>query len=95
MSTSVYERKANAVGLTIKPSKRSGKKFDVFLRSSKEYQTSIGAKQYKDYEVYLREQGKEEAEKRRAAYKARHVHRHTKYRDGKITAAWAADKILW
>ena len=53
MTASVYERKANALGLTIKPSKRSGKKFDVFLRSSKEYQTSIGAKQYKDYEVYL------------------------------------------
>ena len=91
-SISVYQRKARALGLTIEPSKRKGKKLDVYR--SGVFQTSIGQKGAMDYEKYLR-QDKELAETRRAAYKARHVHRHTKFRDGKITAAWAADKILW
>ena len=92
MTASVYERRAKAVGLTIRPSKRTGKKFDVFRGGV--FQTSIGQKGAQDLETYSR-QDKELAEQRRAAYKARHVHRHTKFRDGKITAAWAADKILW
>ena len=92
MTASVYERKAKAVGLEIRPSRRTGKKLDVFKGGV--FQTSIGQRGAMDYEKYLR-QDKELAEKRRKAYKARHVHRHTKLRDGKITAAWAADKILW
>ena len=92
MTVSVYERKAKAVGLEIKPSKRTGKKFDVFKGGV--FQTSIGAAGMMDFEKYLR-QDKELADARRKAYKARHVHRHTKFRDGKITAAWAASAILW
>ena len=92
MTATVYERKAKAVGLEIRPSRQTGKKFDVYKGGV--FQTSIGQRGAMDYEKYLR-QDKELAEKRRAAYKARHVHRQTKFRDGKITAAWAADKILW
>ena len=93
MTASVYERKAQALGLEIRPSKRTGKKFDVYKDG--QYQTSIGQAGAMDYEKYLQRDGKEIADARRKAYKARHVHRHTKFRDGKITAAWAADKILW
>ena len=92
MTVSVYERKAKAVGLEIKPSKRTGKKFDVYKGG--QFQTSIGQAGSMDLEKYLR-QDKELADARRKAYKARHVHRHTKFRDGKITAAWAASAILW
>ena len=93
MTASVYERKAKALGLTIEESKRTGKKFDVYKGGV--FQTSIGQKGAMDFERYLRRDGKEVADKRRAAYRARHVHRTTKFRDGKITAAWAASAILW
>ena len=92
MTASVYERKAKAVGLEIRPSKRTGKKFDVYKGGV--FQTSIGQKGAMDYEKYLR-QDKELADARRKAYKARHIYRKIKVRDGRITAAWAADKILW
>ena len=91
--TNVYQRKARALGLTVEPSKTKGKKLDVYKNG--EFQASIGAANMMDYERYLRQEGKEVADKRRAAFRARHVHRTTKYRDGKLTAAWLADRILW
>ena len=90
---SPYQRKARALGLTVERSTRAGKKLDVYKDGV--FQASIGAAGMMDYERYLRRDGKEEANKRRAAYRARHVHRHKKYRDGKLTAAWLASAILW
>ena len=91
--TSIYQRKARALGLTVERSTRAGKKLDVYKNG--EFQASIGAANMMDYEKYLRQEGKEVADARRRAYKARHVHRTTKFRDGKLTAAWLADRILW
>ena len=89
----VYEDKARRLGVSIEKSTRKGKKFDVFRNGV--YQASIGAASMMDYEKYLRQEGKEVANARRRAYKARHVHRTTKFRDGKLTAAYLADRILW
>ena len=89
----VYDDKARRLGVTIEKSKRKGKKFDVYR--GKEFQASIGAKGYDSYEKLLRREGAEVANAKRRAYKARHVHRTTKYRDGKLTAAFLADRILW
>ena len=93
MKMSVYERKAKAIGVTIEPSRRQHSKYDVFKGGV--YQASIGDSRYKDYERYRKEQGQAVADKRRAAWRARHVHRTTKYRDGKLTAAYLASEILW
>ena len=89
-----YQRKARALGLTVKKaSRRKHKKLDVYKDGV--YQASIGQTPYKDYQMYLRSEGKEVAEAKRRAYRARHVHRTTKYRDNKLTAAWLASAILW
>ena len=90
----VYERKAKAIGVTIEASRRRQKKYDVYKDGV--YQASIGAAGMMDYEKYLRQQGKEVADARRRAYKARHVHRHKKFQDnGRLSAAYLADRILW
>ena len=93
MKMNVYERKAKAIGVTIEPSRRKQKKFDVYKDGV--FQASIGAAVMMDYERYRKEQGQAVADKRRAAWRARHVHRTTKYRDGKLTAAYLASAILW
>ena len=91
----VYQRKAKAIGVTIEPSRRKQKKYDVYNKDGL-YQASIGAAGMMDYEKYLRQEGKEVADARRRAYKARHVHRHKKFQDnGRLSAAYLADRILW
>lgn len=84
---------AKKYGLTVKPSKVKGKKIDVFKDGKKV--ASVGSINYNDYPNYLELEKKGKvpkgtANKKRKAYKARHVHR-TK----KGTPAWYADKLLW
>ena len=89
----IYQKKAKAIGVTVKESSRKGKKLDVYKNG--EYQASIGATGYKDYESYKKEDP-EKAAARRKAYKARHSKdRSVRMRDGKLTAGYLADKILW
>ena len=66
------KQRANAkkLGVTIKPSTNSKKKIDVYKNDKKI--ASIGAKGYSDYASYIKDKGKEFADKRRAAYRARH-----------------------
>lgn len=66
------KQRANAkrLGVTIKPSTNSKKKIDVYKNDKKI--ASIGAKGYSDYATYIKDKGKEYADKRRAAYRARH-----------------------
>ena len=90
----IYQRKAKAIGVSIEPSRRKQKKYDVYKDGV--YQASIGAAGMMDYEKYLRQEGKEVADARRRAYKARHVHRHKKFQDnGRLSAAYLASRILW
>jgi len=66
------KQRANAkrLGVTIKPSTNSKKKIDVYKNDKKI--ASIGATGYSDYASYIKDKGKEFADKRRAAYRARH-----------------------
>ena len=66
------KQRANAkrLGVIIKPSTNSKKKIDVYKNDKKI--ASIGAKGYSDYATYIKDKGKEYADKRRAAYRARH-----------------------
>ena len=80
---------AKKLGVTIKPSKRLGKKIDVF--KSGEKVASIGALGYGDYPTFMQKMGKEYADKKRKAYKMRHE----KDRHKRGSAGFYADKILW
>ena len=94
MNESIYKSKAKKIGVDIKPSKNKTKKFDAYVDGK--FQNSFGAKGYKDYEKYKREIGKPEADKKRSQYRARHKDDiNVKKRDGKLTAGFLANKILW
>ena len=80
---------AKKLGVTIKPSKRLGKKIDVYKGDKKV--ASIGALGYGDYPTFMAKMGKEYAEKKRKAYKTRHE----KDRHIRGSAGFYADKILW
>jgi len=84
---------ARKIGVTVRPSKRKGKKIAVFKNGKKV--ADVGATGYKDYPTYmeLEKKGKVPkgtAKQKQRQYKARHV-----YRNRKNTAAWYADKLLW
>jgi len=66
----IQKTKARKLGVEIKPSTNKKKKLDVFKGGKKI--ASIGAMGYMDYASYIKDKGKEIAEKKRAAYKARH-----------------------
>jgi hypothetical protein len=90
----VYKEKAKKIGVEIRPSKNKNKKFDAYKDGVK--QNSFGAKGYMDYEKYKKEDGLEVANKKRSAYRARHKDdMNVKTRDGKLTAGYLANKILW
>lgn len=76
-------------GLTVRPSKRAGKKIDVIKNGN--VVASVGATGYTDYGTLLQKGNRAEANKRRKAYKQRHQ----KHRTRKGTASWYADKLLW
>ena len=82
-----YDR-ADELGVIIKPSKKANYKIDVFKKDGS-YITSIGHRQYKDYPQYLRINGKEFADARRALF----YKRHGKY--PKYSRGWYSSKILW
>lgn len=92
--TDEIKKRANAIGITVKPSISKGKKLDAFKNGV--LQASFGGKGYKDYHLYKKEDGQQVANEKRKQYKARHEKdRKVKYRDGKLTAGYLADRILW
>lgn len=85
---------AKKLGVIIKPSKNPIKKIDVYSQDGK-FLAAIGAKLYKDYPTYLELEAAGKvapgtAEKKRKAYKARHI-----YKDIKGSPAYYADRLLW
>ena len=83
-------RKAESLGVEIKPSKVDGKKIDVFNKKGEKL-ASIGAIGYGDYPTFIVQKGKEFADEKRRLYKLRHA----KDRVVRGTAGYYADKILW
>jgi hypothetical protein len=95
--TAYSKKQAKKEKVEIKPSTRKTKKIDVFKDGKKV--ASIGGVRangtpYKDYPTYLKELGKEGAEKKRKAYLARHA-KEPKSKDGEKTPSYYADVILW
>lgn len=68
--TNYTNHKAKQWGLEVHPSKKKGKKIDVYKHG--EYITSIGDINYPDYPSYLKEEGKAYADERRRLYHIRH-----------------------
>jgi hypothetical protein len=92
--TAEIRTRAKAVGVDVKASSVKGKKLDAYKDGIK--QASFGAKGYKDYHLYKKEEGQSVANQKRKQYKSRHEKdRHIKYRNGKLTAGYLADRILW
>lgn len=92
--TQEIKNRAKALGIEVKSSKNPAKKLDAYKDGV--FQTSFGAAGYKDYHLYKKQEGQQVANAKRQQYKARHEKdRHVKYRDGKLTAGYLADKVLW
>jgi hypothetical protein len=80
-------KKARELSLDIKPSKKTGKKIDIYKNG--EYVTSIGSIKHKDYPTYVLENGKTYADERKRLYHMRHK------KDLKYLRGGLASKILW
>lgn len=80
-------RQARRLGVEVKPSRKEGKKIDVFRDGY--YIGSAGAKGYGDYGTYLEEEGKEYANQRRRLYRKRHTE------GSKDSPSWIAYNLLW
>lgn len=84
------KRKAKQLNVIVRPSKRKGKKIDVFDKDGN-YLTSVGARGYLDYPTYLKMFGSQVANVRKRLYKIRHV----KDRKVKNSPGWYANNLLW
>ena len=82
-------KQAKKLGVVVKPSKKKGKKIDVFKDG--ELVASVGGAGYKDYPTFWKTEGKAVADKKRKLYKARHE----KDRHKEGSAGYYADKLLW
>ena len=69
--TQYTRNKARQLGVEVRPSKRKGKKIDVFKDGK--YVASVGAIGYSDYPTYMKTEGYEVAEERRRLYHIRHT----------------------
>ena len=83
------KQQAKKIGVMVKPSTNPKKKVDVFDDGKKV--ASIGARGYKDYPTFLKEDGKAVAEERRRLY---HI-RHKKDAAKKGSPGYYASLLLW
>lgn len=83
------KEQAKKLGVTVKPSTEKNKKIDVHKGGKKV--ASVGHKDYTDYATLVRTTGRQEADKRREAYKSRHEK--TRHKVG--SNSYYADKLLW
>lgn len=68
--TDYTKDKAKRAGLTVKPSKRKGKKIDVYQHG--DYLASVGASNYSDFPHYIQSHGLKYAQERQRLYHLRH-----------------------
>jgi hypothetical protein len=87
--TNYTYKQAKRLGVSVKPSKNTTKKLNVYKDDKKV--ASIGAYGMGNYPTYMKTHGKTYAKKRRRLYKMRHEKdRHVKWSRG-----WLSDKLLW
>jgi len=103
--TNYTRQQTKKLGFTFKPSTNKKKKIDVFIKdgSGKEKKiASVGGVKtdgsyYNDYPTYLKNDGKEKAERRRALYRKRHAKDRQRIGGGleKQKPGFFADRLLW
>jgi hypothetical protein len=87
--TNYTYKKAQKIGVRVKPSTNKTKKIDVYKKNKKI--ASVGANGMNDYPTYISKCGMKYAKTRRRLYRMRHEKdRHIKWSNG-----WLADKLLW
>jgi len=91
--TEYTKQRAKELNVIVKPSTNKNKKIDVFNSKGAKL-VSIGAIGYNDYPTYIKARGLEYANERRRLYLKRHA-KEPKMKDGKRTASYYADKLLW
>jgi hypothetical protein len=75
----------------VKSSEKPNKKIDVFDKRDNQYITSVGDIRYGDYPTYLKDNGKEYADKRRYAF-------HKRFKTNEVkpyTNIYYSAKLLW
>lgn len=82
--------RAKELGVVVKPSMTGNYKLDVFNKKG-DVISRVGDRRYGDFPTFLKQEGREFANKRRKAYKVRHE----KDRKEKGTRGWFADQLLW
>lgn len=87
--TEYTRNQAKKLGVVVKVSSNKKKKLDVFKDGKKV--ASVGARGMGDYPSFLRDKGKEFADKRRKAYKSRHA------KNLKVVGSpgYYANRLLW
>ena len=103
--TNYTKQQAKKLGVKVKPSTNKKKKIDVFIKdgTGKEKKiASVGGVKtdgsyYNDYPTYLKNDGKEKAERRRALYRKRHAKDRQRVSGGleKQKPGYWADRLLW
>jgi hypothetical protein len=87
-------KKANQLGVVVKPSTNKTKKIDIYRGRCRKRNcliASVGAYGMNDFPTYIKKKGLKFAKTRRRLYKMRHERdRHVKWSRG-----WLADKLLW
>jgi len=89
------QAQARRLGVKVQPSKLKNKKIDVIYNGKKI--ASVGDIRYKDYSIYLKEDGRKIAEARRRAYRSRHA-KDSRRRAGGIekqSRGYFARQLLW
>lgn len=84
------KKQASKLNVKVKPSKNKKKKIDVFNKKGEKV-GSAGAKNYGDFPTFKKEKGKEYADKKRKAFRARHDCSNAKSPTNKY---WACE-LLW
>lgn len=85
-----HKLNARQLGVVIKPATKHPYKIDVFTKDG-EYITSIGDRRYKDYILYVEDDGYDVAERRKELYHKRHK------KDSQVpnSRGFYASRILW
>lgn len=89
--TDYTKEQAKKLGVEVKLSTKKNKKIDIYDKKDGQYITSVGQLGYKDYPTYIKENGKEYADKRREAF----YKRFGKKAEKPYTNAYYSAKLLW
>lgn len=89
--TDYTKEQAKKLGVEVKPSTKKHKKIDIFDSKDGQYITSVGQLGYKDYPTYIKEKGKDYADKRREQF----YKRFGKRADKPYTNTYYSAKLLW